>query len=202
MVMELFGKNGEQGYPGLGVRPKSAAGFSWMKVPGHPYRGTLMPAMQMMALQILGLLLYCTATKAQQGYYRKSPEEKAMRFTAEMSRVILPDSLCRSRVHEVNVWLSKSFDSLYATRPDPETKRRAYIYFFRTRDSLFRGILNREQVLRYDDWQREQRLKRQEEKRRESEKPKEGGMQMPKEEQRLDNRPGDHRASSPPQEDG
>lgn len=173
MVMEVFRKNANQKSLSLDSHLRRGPCRAELKSHRNAVRGSLLLRGKMITVQILGLLLHTTAAMAQ----RKTPEEKAARFTAEMCQVILLDSLCRSRVHEVNLWLSKSFDSLYATHPDPETKRRAYIYFFRSRDSFFRGILNREQFLRYDDWQREQRLKRQEEKRRENEKQKEGAMQ-------------------------
>ncbi len=81
-----------------------------------------------------------------QTYQRRSAEEKARFYTNEMATSISLDSLQVSQVYDINLQVSKRFDSLYAGKPEKED-----------RDAAYRKILSPLQFLKFDDIQREKR---------------------------------------------
>ena len=99
-----------------------------------------------------------------QGYTKKTPEEKARKYTDEFLSVIPLDKETEEKVFQINVTVSKQFDSLYANKPDPNEMKKAYAIIFKGRDAAFKSVLTKQQFLMYDDWQRELREKRQREK--------------------------------------
>jgi ABC-type transporter MlaC component len=111
-------------------------------------------------LTMLFFLVISCAIHAQ-SYKRKTPEEKARKYTDELIAVIPVDKDQEEKIFEINVIVSKQFDSLYANKPENSNDmRKAYAVIFKTRDAAFKKVLTKEQFLRYDDWQRELREER------------------------------------------
>ncbi|MBL7766700.1 MAG: hypothetical protein JNJ58_11430 [Chitinophagaceae bacterium] len=106
---------------------------------------------------IFSLLLFCGITAFTQTYKRKTPEEKARKYTDELTAVISLDTLQLDSIFLINVQVSKQFDSMYASKPDPALQKKATIAILKHRDTLYRNVMRPEQFLRYDDWQREKR---------------------------------------------
>jgi len=117
-----------------------------------------------MKLNFLSLFLLANTLAQAQTYQRKTPEQKARKYTNELLAVIPLDSATEARAFQVNIQVSMQIDSLYATKPEKDDLRRAFAHIFRSRDSSFRSIFSPEQFLRYDDWQRELRERRLKEK--------------------------------------
>lgn len=118
----------------------------------------------MRKLILIGLCVGISIIGLGQGYKKKSPEEKARKYTDEFLAVIPLDKATEEKVFQINVTVSKQFDSLYANKPDPNEIKKAYAIIFKGRDSAFKSVLTKQQYLMYDDWQRELREKRQREK--------------------------------------
>lgn len=102
-----------------------------------------------------------------QSYQRKTPEEKAKKYTQEMMTEIPLDAEQEPAIYAINLRVSRQFDSLYASHPGQEVLRPAMISIFRNRDTALRAILSPQQFLRFDDLQREKRKKRLEQKQQE-----------------------------------
>lgn len=113
---------------------------------------------------LCGILLYA------QGYKKRTPEEKARKYTDELKAVIELDSISEQKIFHVNLNVSKQFDSLYANKPEQNEMRKAYAIIFKTRDAAYKEIMTKQQFLIYDDWQREQREKKQKEKQEKNER--------------------------------
>lgn len=113
---------------------------------------------------LLSVFLFSSFFLQAQSYQRKSPEEKARKYTDELKAVVPVDSLTEEKIFHINVRVSRQIDSLYAGKPDKDELRKAYAYIFSARDSAFRQVLSATAFLRYDDWQRELREKRWKEK--------------------------------------
>jgi hypothetical protein len=88
---------------------------------------------------------------------KRSVEEKAYYYTNQVASVVAPDSTQYEKMLELNLWISRQFDSLNSSKPDELTRRKASSYLFKHRDSVYRSIFSKKQYLMYDDWQREQR---------------------------------------------
>lgn len=99
-----------------------------------------------------------------QGYKKKTPEEKARKYTDELMAVIPLEKDAEEKIFQINVRVSKQFDSLYANKPEQNEMKKAYAVIFKARDAAYKEVLTKQQFLMYDDWQRELREKRQKEK--------------------------------------
>jgi protein CpxP len=119
---------------------------------------------------LLLIFVYALSTQAQ-NYVKKTPEEKARKYTDELIAQISLEKEQEEKIFLINVNVSKQFDSLYAAKADKDEMRKAYGVIFKSRDAEFKKVLTKEQFLRYDDWQREkreQRLKEKAEKEKQS----------------------------------
>ena len=103
---------------------------------------------------LLSLFLLTTTMLLAQNYKRKTPEEKAKKYTDELLAQIPLDKDQEEKIFQVNVLVSKQFDSLYTVKPEQNELRKAYAFIFKSRDAEFKKIMTKEQFLRYDDWQR------------------------------------------------
>ncbi|HNB81993.1 MAG TPA: hypothetical protein PLP34_08845 [Chitinophagaceae bacterium] len=108
----------------------------------------------MKSVILMGLLAGVYTAQAQH-YVRKTPEEKAMRYSKEMFNDLNLDSNQFAGIYAINLMVSQRFDSLYASKPAEDEKKQATIRILRNRDSLFRKVLRNDQFLHYDDLQRE-----------------------------------------------
>jgi|688.fasta_scaffold831330_2 hypothetical protein len=130
---------------------------------------------------LLSLFLLTTTMLLAQNYKRKTPEEKAKKYTDELLAQIPLEKEQEEKVFKVNIIVSKQFDSLYAAKPEQNEMRKAYAFIFKQRDAEFKKIMTKEQFLRYDDWQRELREKRAEAKRLKEESEKQNQTPIPSE---------------------
>ena len=130
---------------------------------------------------LLSLFLLTTTMLLAQNYKRKTPEEKAKKYTDELLAQIPLEKEQEEKVFQVNVLVSKQFDSLYTVKPEQNELRKAYAFIFKSRDAEFKKIMTKEQFLRYDDWQRELREKRAEAKRLKEESEKQNQVPLPSE---------------------
>ena len=99
-----------------------------------------------------------------QGFKKKTPEEKARKYTDELIAVIPLEKSVEEKIYLINIKVSKQFDSLYASKPEQDQLRKAYALIFKGRDGAYKEVMSKQQYLMYDDWQRELREKRQLEK--------------------------------------
>ncbi len=119
---------------------------------------------------LLLFFVYALSSHAQT-FVKKTPEEKARKYTDELIAQIPLEKEQEEKIFLINVNVSKQFDSLYAAKADKDEMRKAYAVIFKSRDAEFKKVLTKEQFLRYDDWQREkreQRLKEKAEKEKQS----------------------------------
>src|SRR5688572_23773931 len=86
-----------------------------------------------------------------QNYKKRSPEEKAHFYTDEMVQELSLDSATAVKVYEINLSVSRQFDSLYANRPEKNDARLGAIAIYRKRDAALRTVLSRQQFLMFDD---------------------------------------------------
>ncbi len=113
------------------------------------------------------IILHLSLLSFSQEFKRKSPEEKARKYTSELAADIHLEKEQEEKVYLVNVAVSTQFDSLYASKPEKDLLKKSTIDILRKRDAEFRKIMTTEQFLRFDDIQREKRerkLKEKEEK--------------------------------------
>jgi hypothetical protein len=116
---------------------------------------------------ILGLCLfiYGQSPFLLRAQTKRNLNEKARYYTRIMMKTLaLPDSL-DGAIYAVNYRVSIQIDSLYAAPLENGPRKQAMRRVFQERDSLYRGILTKQQYLQYDDWQREQWEKKQAEKK-------------------------------------
>lgn len=113
---------------------------------------------------LLLVILHLSVMVFSQEYKRKTPEEKAKKYTAEMAAEIHLENEQEAQIYLINVSVSTRFDSLYASKPEKDLLKKVTIELFRNRDAEFRKILTTEQFLRFDDIQREKREKKLKEK--------------------------------------
>lgn len=116
---------------------------------------------------ILGLCLfiYGQSPFLLRAQAKRNVNEKARYYTRIMMKALaLPDSL-DGAIYAINFNVSVQIDSLYAAALENGPRKQAMRRVFQERDSLYRGILTKQQYLQYDDWQREQWEKRQAEKK-------------------------------------
>lgn len=118
----------------------------------------------MKIISLLLIILHVSFQSFSQEYKRKTPEEKARKYTTEMAQEISLEQGQQEKVYLINLEVSKKFDSLYASKPEKDLLRKVTIEILKARDIEFRKILSNEQFLRYDDIQREKREKKQKEK--------------------------------------
>ena len=118
----------------------------------------------MKIISLLLIIIHFSLFTFSQTYTRKTPEEKAKKYTAEMATDITLDSVQYQKIYLINVDVSKRFDSMYASKPSKDLQRQSTIDILKARDVEFRRILSTEQFLRFDDIQREKREKKQKEK--------------------------------------
>jgi hypothetical protein len=111
--------------------------------------------MKQITLGIIAMM-YCMSIHAQT-YQRRSAEEKARFYTNEMATSISLDSFQVSQVYDINLQVSKRFDSLYAGKPEKDVQRQVTIDILKDRDAAYRKILSPVQFLKFDDIQREKR---------------------------------------------
>lgn len=95
-----------------------------------------------------------------QSYKKRTPEEKARFYTDEMVKTLNLDSVTSVGVYEINLLVSRQFDSLYATSPEKEDARKGAVAIYKNRDLLLRKVLTTQQFLQFDDIQREKREKK------------------------------------------
>ena len=113
---------------------------------------------------LLLVILHLSVMVFSQEYKRKTPEEKAKKYTAEMAAEIHLEKDPEAQIYLINVSVSTRFDSLYASKPEKDVLKKVTIELLRNRDAEFRKILTTEQFLRFDDIQREKREKKLKEK--------------------------------------
>jgi Na+-transporting methylmalonyl-CoA/oxaloacetate decarboxylase gamma subunit len=113
---------------------------------------------------LLLVILHLSVMVFSQEYKRKTPEEKAKKYTAEMAAEIHLENEQEAKIYLINVSVSTRFDSLYASKPEKDVLKKVTIELLRNRDTEFRKILTTEQFLRFDDIQREKREKKLKEK--------------------------------------
>lgn len=101
--------------------------------------------------------MFCAMLVFGQTYKRKTPEEKALRYTIEMKNDIQLDSIQTEKIYLINLEVSKLFDSMYASKPEKDVQKRVTIEILKNRDIEFRKILSTTQFLKFDDIQRERR---------------------------------------------
>lgn len=118
----------------------------------------------MKIINLLLIILHLSVLGYSQEYKRKTPEEKAKKYTMEMVEEIKLDKDQEEKIYEINLNVSKQFDSLYASKPEKDILKKNTIDILRARDVEFRKVLTTEQFLRFDDIQREKREKKQKEK--------------------------------------
>jgi hypothetical protein len=102
----------------------------------------------------------CVQHSFAQNYKKRTAEEKARYYTDEMVKELSLDSSISSKVFEINLLVSKQFDSLYATKPEKDDARQGAIAIYRKRDMALRTVLSTQQFLMFDDIQREKREKK------------------------------------------
>lgn len=112
---------------------------------------------------LLGMNFLCKPSIAQ---FKRTPEDKALYYSNQLKTDVELDSSQFLRVYDINLKVSRRIDSLYALPLDEQSRKRSMIPIFRERDSLFRQVLSTVQFLKYDDMQRERRLKKLEEKKK------------------------------------
>ena len=111
--------------------------------------------------KLLLLCLICAGLSASaQTYKKRTPEEKAKYYTEEMDKEIGLDETQKVKIFDINVVVSQQFDSLFATKPDAETKRKGSIGIYKQRDAAYRKVLTTKQFLMFDDIQREKRAQK------------------------------------------
>ena len=113
---------------------------------------------------LLLVILHLSVMVFSQEYKRRTPEEKAKKYTAEMATEIHLEKEQEAQIYLINVSVSTRFDSLYASKPEKDLLKKVTIELLRNRDAEFRKILTTEQFLRFDDIQREKREKKLKEK--------------------------------------
>ena len=118
----------------------------------------------MKLISLLLIVLHLSLLSYSQQYKRKTPEEKARKYTTEMATEIELSKEQEEKVYLINLNVSKQFDSLYASKPEQDVLRKNTIEILKRRDAEFRNILSNEQYLRFDDIQREKREKKLKEK--------------------------------------
>ena len=106
------------------------------------------------------LLICVSANLFAQNYKKRSPEKKASYYTDEIVKELNLDSSTSKKIYEINLDVSKQFDSLYATKPEKDEARKGAIFIYKKRDAAFRNVFTKTQFLMYDDIQREKREKR------------------------------------------
>lgn len=100
---------------------------------------------------------------------KRTPEEKAQYYTKQMSEKIELDSVLFQKVYEVNLHISKLFDSLYNTIADDDiAKKRGAAMIYKKRDSMYKSALPIKLYLKYDDIQREDREKKMKKEKKEN----------------------------------
>lgn len=114
------------------------------------------------------LLCMLPAVLFAQTYQRKTPEEKARKYTLEMMSEIPLEKEQEPAIYAINLKVSLQFDSLYASHPDKDVMRSAMITIFRNRDAALRTVMSPQQFLRFDDLQQEKRRKKLEKQRQEN----------------------------------
>jgi hypothetical protein len=118
----------------------------------------------MKIISLLLIILHLSVLSFSQTYKRKTPEEKARKYTLEMAEEIKLEKEQEEKIYLINLEVSKRFDSLYASKPEKDLLRKESREIFKQRDLEFRKVLNTEQFLRFDDIQREKYEKKQKEK--------------------------------------
>lgn len=118
----------------------------------------------MKLISLLLIVLHLSLLSYSQQYKRKTPEEKARKYTTEMTSEIALSKEQEEKVYLINLDVSKQFDSLYASKPEQDILRKHTIEILKKRDAEFRNVLTNEQYLRFDDIQREKREKKLKEK--------------------------------------
>lgn len=111
----------------------------------------------MKKINLIQVLMFCAMLVFGQTYKRKTPEEKALRYTIEMKNDIQLDSIQTEKIYLINLEVSKLFDSMYASKPEKDVQKRVTIEILKNRDIEFRKILSTTQFLKFDDIQRERR---------------------------------------------
>ncbi|HOZ51109.1 MAG TPA: hypothetical protein PLU17_04585 [Chitinophagaceae bacterium] len=118
----------------------------------------------MKVISLLLIILHLSLFTFSQSYTKKTPEEKAKKYTAEMAAIIQLEKEQEEKIYLINVQVSKQFDSLYASKPEKDILRSSTISILKDRDIEYRKVLSNEQFLRFDDVQREKREKKYKEK--------------------------------------
>ncbi|MBK7764181.1 MAG: hypothetical protein IPI46_12695 [Bacteroidetes bacterium] len=111
----------------------------------------------MKKISLIQVLMFCAMLVSAQTYKRKTPEEKALRYTNEMTNDVQLDSAQAAKIYLINLEVSKQFDSMYASKPEKDLQKKCTIDFLRKRDVEYRKVLTTTQFLKYDDIQRERR---------------------------------------------
>ena len=119
----------------------------------------------MKVLSLLLIILHVGLLSYSQQYKRKTPEEKARKYTTEMASEIELTKEQEEKIFLINLNVSRQFDSLYASKPEQDLLRKNTIDILKKRDAEFRKVLSNEQYLRFDDIQREKREKKMQEKK-------------------------------------
>jgi hypothetical protein len=94
-------------------------------------------------------------------YKKKTPEEKAKKYTAEMVTDLGLNKEQEDKVFMINVDVSKLFDSVYALKiEDEKLRKKSFANIYKYRDSMLRVNLPTPLFLQFQDMQREKRAKK------------------------------------------
>lgn len=110
----------------------------------------------------VAVAMYGSHTVQAQSWKNRSAEDKARYYTKQMAEDLSLDDSVIIKVYQINLEVSKKFDSLYAKKNNPESRKgAALIYQFR--NEAYRDVLSTKQYLKFEDMERERREKRKKE---------------------------------------
>jgi len=108
----------------------------------------------------------CYAQDYKHKYKKRTAEEKARYFTKQMIDSLSLTADQENRCYEINLEVTKRFNTLYADTSLSKTDRKPYYRsIYQYRDSSLRKALDRKQFLRFLDIEMERRNRKQETKR-------------------------------------
>lgn len=102
--------------------------------------------------------LYFNISIAQKKQY--SLIEKATYYTQQMTDSLLLDTLQQHKVYDINLYVSTSIDSIYKLHLEDKERKTAMKAIFETRNNAYKKILTAPQFLKFDDMEREKRMKK------------------------------------------
>lgn len=106
-------------------------------------------------------VLFSLQVFAQNKSWDNTPIGRAKYFTMKMMQDLALDDSLENSLFEINVAVSKQFDSVKAiTFSDDKLRKRSYVSIYAYRDSCLNAVLPRKKYLLFQDLEREKYLKR------------------------------------------